>query len=518
MWHSGVAPKFGDGLLIALWIVAIALLLALNAFFVLAEFAIVKVRASRVEELAATGDARAKTLAVVRAHLDEHLGVCQVGITLASVALGMVGNEVAEAIAGPLPHAAARKAAGIAVSYMLVSGSHIVLGELVPKSVAIRVADAAALWTARPLRFFRAVFFPALWLLNSLSVGIVRLMRLPRADEEHHSEEELRIILDDSQEQGLLSFRRLLFMENVFDLGTLEVRDAMRPRDQVVCIDARAPWDENLRVARAARFTRYPLRDGDAEHPVGFVHLKDVLLHVNGMNGATGDAPDLAALARPAIRVAESTRLEALLAEMQQRGIHTALVTDDAGRWSGLVTLEDVIEEIVGTIRDEFEDEETIRLSDVVTAAHVHMGIEADSPAQAVASALARMRADALPLPADQIVRAVADRERQIGTYVGHGIAMPHARLVGIARPFALILRSEEGVPCRGSTERAHLLFVMLTPAGQPRIHQRLQSGIAQLLHDSRYVTERLQTATTPEEMLDVIRVGEQASLVTEGG
>ncbi|MCC6160283.1 MAG: DUF21 domain-containing protein [Deltaproteobacteria bacterium] len=499
------------GLLIALWIVSILVLLALNAFFVLAEFAIVKVRASRVEELVATDDPRAKTLALIRAHLDEHLGVCQVGITLASVALGMVGNEVAEAIAGPLPHAAARNAAGIAVSYVLVSGSHIVLGELVPKSIAIRVADAAALWTARPLRFFRALFFPALWLLNTLSVAIVGLMRLPRSGEEHHSEEELRIILDDSQEQGLMSFRRLLFMENVFDLGALAVRDAMRPRAQVVCLDARAPWDENLRIARAARFTRYPLLEGDSERPVGFVHLKDVLLNANG-------APDLAALARPAIRVTESARLETLLAEMQQRGIHTALVTDDAGRWSGLVTLEDVIEEIVGTIRDEFEDEETIRLSDVVTAAHVHMGIEADSPAQAVAAALARMSAAALPLPADQIVRAVADRERQIGTYVGHGIAMPHARLPGIARPFALILRSEGGVPCRGSGERAHLLFVMLTPAGQPRVHQRLQSGIAQLLHDSRYVTERLQTATTPEEMLDVIRVGEQASLVTEGG
>ncbi|MCL4233818.1 MAG: DUF21 domain-containing protein [Deltaproteobacteria bacterium] len=502
-------------MLTALWIVSIALLLALNAFFVLAEFAIVKVRASRVEELEATGDARAKTLAIIRAHLDEHLGVCQVGITLASVALGMVGNEVAEAIAGPLPHAAARNAAGIAVSYVLVSGSHIVLGELVPKSIAIRVADAAALWTARPLRFFRALFFPALWLLNTLSVAIVGLMRLPRAGDEHHSEEELRIILDDSQEQGLMSFRRLLFMENVFDLGTLAVRDAMRPRGQVVCLDARAPWDENLRIARAARFTRYPLVEGDSERPVGFVHLKDVLLNANG---APDGEPDLVALARPAIRVAESARLETLLAEMQQRGIHTAFVTDDAGRWSGLVTLEDAIEEIVGTIRDEFEDEETIRLSDVVSAEHVHMGVEADSPSRAVAAALARMNPDTLPLPATQIVRAVEERERQIGTYVGHGIAMPHARLAGIARPFALILRSEGGVPCRGTAERASLLFVTLTPAGQPRVHQRLQSGIAQLLHDSRYVTERLLTAESPEEILDVIRVGEQASLVTEGG
>jgi CBS domain containing-hemolysin-like protein len=354
-------PILGIGLL---------LLLAANAFFVLAEFAIVKVRPSRITELATAGDKRAILVGNIQEHLDEYLSVCQVGITLASVALGMVGERMAEIFMGTDEGNAVRYGVAIGASYLLVSGSHILLGELVPKSIAIRIADLAALWTALPLRLFHILFFPALWLLTHLANAILRLFRLaPSASREDHSEGELRIILDQSQERGVMSFRRLLFMENVFDLGALTVRDVMRQRAQVRTLDARAPWPENLRIIQTSHFTRYPLITTDPAKPTGFVHVKDLVIQ--------GDcnAPALANLARPLLATVEKTLLETLFAEMQRRRIHMALVANDHGQWTGLITLEDVIEELVGTIRDEFEDEEPISLSDALTVDRIQFGL-----------------------------------------------------------------------------------------------------------------------------------------------
>ena len=491
-------------------ILALALLalLALNAFFVLAEFAIVKVRPSRVTQLVAAGDKRAVLLTGIQAHLDEYLSVCQVGITLASVALGMVGEKTAEVIMGGRGGSAWRYAVAIAVSYLLISGSHILLGELVPKSIAIRIADRSAIWSAKPLRFFHRLFFPALWVLTRLSNGILRLFGLGTTSSgEHHSEEELRIILDQSQERGLMSFRRLLFMENVFDLGALTVRDVMRQRSQVRTLDSRLPWSENLRVIQTSHFTRYPLITADPERPEGFVHVKDLVIH--------GDctAPDLQSITRPLLATTETTSLETLFAEMQRRRIHVALVADSRGRWTGFLTLEDAMEELVGTIRDEFEDEEPVRLADALTIDRVHFDIEAESPTAAIRKVLTRMPPGSLPLPAAQILQAIEGRARLVGTYLGQGIAVPNARIAGLARPFLLVLRSHRGVSCEGTTERARLLLVLLTPAGQPRVHQRLQSIIATLLHESEYVKERLLTAISAEEVLEVIRTGEQAAL-----
>jgi CBS domain containing-hemolysin-like protein/mannitol/fructose-specific phosphotransferase system IIA component len=488
--------------------VALVLLLALNAFFVLAEFSVVKVRPSRVEELHDDGDRRADVVGHIQDHLDEYLSVCQVGITLASVALGMVGKRAADEIMGPGGHDALRYGIATAVSYVVVSGSHIVIGELVPKSIAIRVADRTALWIARPLRFFRYLFLPALWVLTSLANGLLHLLGLRgRADEERHSEDELRIILGNSQERGLMSFHRLLFMENVFDFGDLTVKDAMRPRSAVKCLHADRPWAENLATIRAARFTRYPLIAGDAERPAGFVHLKDLIIR------AEPESRDLAAIARRVLTVPEDKRLEDLIMEMQRRRVHVALAVSQGGEWTGYITLEDVIEELVGTIRDEFEDEEPARLADLLVAGRVHLGVEASSTVEAVRAALLRMKPDAVPLPVDEIVRAVAEREKIVSTYLGEGVAIPHARLAGLRQPFVLFVRSEKGIPCRSTPEKATLLFLLLTPTGQPRVHQRLQSTIATMLHESEYVKDRLLTAETPHEVLEAIRAGEQAAL-----
>jgi CBS domain containing-hemolysin-like protein len=487
---------------------ALVLLLALNGFFVLAEFAIVKVRPTRVSELVSSGSARASMLQGIQSHLDDYLSVCQVGITLASVALGMVGKNAADTIMGPDKNDVMRYALAMGFSYIMVSGSHILLGELVPKSAAIRVSERAALWCSPPLRFFHTLFLPALWLLTKMANAILKLVGLGGlTGEEEHTEEELRIILDRSQEHGMMSFRRLLFLENVFDFGDLTVRDAMRPRGSVACLDVRLPWSENLRRLRTSRFTRYPLVPADGVTPTGFIHVKDLLVR-DGMG-----EPDLEKMVHPLVVTREGTLLETLLSEMQRRRLHAAVVLDDAGQWAGFLTLEDVIEELVGTIRDEFEEEEPVRLCDTLTESRIQLDVEADSPVAAVRLALSRLPAADLPLPAERILQAIEAREKVVGTYLGEGVGMPHARVPGLEKAFAMVLRSHKGIPCHGTSEKGRLLFVLLTPAGQPRVHQRLQAIIATLLQESEYVKERLLTADTPAEVLEVIRAGEQAAL-----
>ncbi len=502
---------------ILLLLAALGLLL-LNSFFVLAEFAAVKIRPSRVKELIDGGVKRAKSVDHVLHHLDEYLSVCQVGITFASIGLGFCAEPAVVRLVEPVvvwsgfPEGdpvgwITAHGIAFAISYLLVSYLHILIGELVPKSVAIRMTETAALATARPLRFFRTIFFGPLWLLNGSANALLKLLGFGGVGHSHElSEDELRILLEQSQVHNLMSFRRLLFLENVFDFGDLKVRDAMRPREQVKCFNARHAWEQNLEVARAFRHSRYPVLDDDPEKPLGIIHLKDVVL-------TTDSKPDPSKLARPLHFVKEDLPLEVLLGDMQRKCIQAAVVRNAAGRWTGFVTLEDVLEEIVGTIRDEFEAERQITLAELLRTEHVHLEIEAGSTVEAVRKALERMPDTALPMAKEQIVRAIENRERVVETYLGKNLGIPHARLPGLQKPIVLIIRSKNGIPYRGNRELAHILVVLLTPAGQPRVHQRLQTVVATMFNESEYIPERLRTALTQKEIIEILVAGEQATL-----
>ncbi|MFO0912470.1 MAG: CNNM domain-containing protein [Pirellulales bacterium] len=505
--------------MIFLYLLLACLLVALNGFFVLAEFAVVKMRPSRVKELIDDGVSRARSVQQIQDHLDEYLSVCQVGITFTSIGLGFIAEPAVVRLIEPLltwsglfadtSHMKWLTAHGVAftISYLLVSFVHILVGELLPKSMAIRMTEWASLTTARPLQLFRLMFYVPLAVLNGCARIMLKLLGLGEpVGHEIHSEDELRIILEQSQSQGLMSFRRLLFLENVFDLGELGVRDAMRPRSQVRCMSTSMSWEENLSIARKYRFSRYPLIDGQSDDPIGLIHLKDMLL-------AGAHQPDLHDLVRPIITVQDATLLESLLAEMQRKRIHAALVKDSHGAWVGYLTLEDAIEEIIGTIRDEFEDEEHVQLADALREDRVALDVVADNTIQAVSEALDRADFSQLPVTKEQVLKAVEERERLVETYLGRGVGMPHARLPRLQKPIVFFVRSRQGITYRGTHERAHFLFVLLTPAGQPRVHQRLQAVIATLLDESEFIPERLGTATSPAEVLDILRTGEQAAL-----
>lgn len=490
-------------------------LLLLNAFFVLAEFAAIKMRSSRVEELIQRGDTRARLVRHIQSNLDEYLSVCQVGITLASIGLGFVGEPVFARLIEPAfvwagaASPVVTHSLAITVAYILVSYLHIVIGEQVPKLIGIRKPEAAALWTARPLELFRLFLWAPIQVLNHSANAILRCVGLAaKLHDAGHTEEELRIILARSQHTGLMSFRRLLFLENIFDLGDLVVRDAMRPRDTVKVLRVAAPWDENLRTIREFRFSRYPLIEGDLKKPIGILHIKDLLY----LGSEAMAQADLKKLARPCFSAAEDTPLENLLADLQRRHGQAAIVLDRDGNWTGFITLEDILEEIVGTIGDEFEAEPPLFLADTLSQGRILLGVRALSLEEAVQQIFSRISPSELPRPADGIVKAVLEREKAMSTYLGRGLAIPHARLEGLEKAVLIFARSEEGIPVAGHADRAHLVFLLLTPMAHPRIQARLLARVSGLM-ESEYVEERLRHAETSHAVLEAIREGDPIAL-----
>jgi CBS domain containing-hemolysin-like protein len=332
-------------------------LVLLNGFFVAAEFGLAKVRPTQVEPQAQRGDKRAKVAAHMLRQLDAYLSATQLGITLASIALGWVGEPafawLVEPLVTRLPGASAALVHSISLtlSFGAVSVLHIVFGELVPKSIAIRAPQATSLWTALPLYLFYWIAFPAIWLLNKTANGILRLIGLQPASEHEiaHSEEEVRILLASRQGARLDEPKRAL-LTNVFELFERFARQVMVPRSDVVYLSTSRAPAENLAAARQSGHTRFPLCDGDLDRIVGVVHIKDLFR-------APEPPADLRRIARPVKFVPETITLDRLLARMRAERLHLAAVLDEYGGVSGIVTLENVIEEIVGPIQDEFDVE-----------------------------------------------------------------------------------------------------------------------------------------------------------------
>lgn len=504
--------------MILIYLILALLLVLLNAFFVLAEFAMVKVRPTQVEALAEAGNRRAKTLERIQAHLDEYLSVCQVGITLASIGLGFVGEPAFASLLYPLVKgigfsalAAGVTAHGVSVvlAYLLVSFLHIVIGELVPKSIAIRSTEKSALGTSFTMVVFRYVFLIPIFLLNTTVNAILRLFRLPPvSDHAAHSEEEIRIILDQSQSSGMLSFRRLLHIENVLDMGSLTVRNAMRARRLVRSLSLASTREQNEGVIAEYRFSRYPLLGDDLEKPLGYVHVKDLLLAEHA--GRSTDT--LSSFVRPCLSFREHDPLEQRLSEMQRKAAHMALVFSDDGRWTGIITLEDAIEEVIGTVEEEYPTEQSIRLSDLLTPEHTLLNVEGTSIQGATRIALQRINVSDLPVSLDAIMLSILDRERLGSSYVGKRLAIPHARLSRLAQPMVVVARMKNPIPAPVPGEDINLLFILLTPADTPRVHQMLLSHIAGIF-ESDFLEGGLEDATTPAELHNIIVTAEQVVL-----
>jgi len=496
-----------------LFLLIAAFLVFLNGFFVLDEFAVVKVRSTQIDVLAEAGNRRSQRVQKVLAHLDLYLSVCQVGITVASIGLGFVGEPAFSRLLHPVvayfgaDHVGEVAVEAIAVSlgFVLVSFLHIVLGELLPKSIAIRSAERAVLTLSGPLFLFRILFAGPIWLLNVTVNGLLWLFRIPPSSPtEAHSDLEIRAILDHSEASGVLSFRSLLLLENVLDFGALKVRNAMRPRRTVHALTLPLGRAQALETITTTKFSRYPVLTHGG-NPLGFVHVKDLLFSPEGHT--------LEDLVKPCPRVIENDSLEEVLTLMQRKAYHLALVFNPSGLWTGIITLEDIIEELTGTIEEEYPVDPPITLTDYLTPEQVVLDVPGSSVSEVVAQGLLRVPDTVLPCSRDAIVQAVADRERLGTTYLGHHLAAPHARIDVVKQSAVYVFRLKSPLNVTGVPgAQIHLLFVLVTSATAHRVHQVLLSHIGGM-HDSDFFEDRLLEATTPQEVYETVITVEQTAL-----
>ena len=346
-----------------LGLVLIALLIALNAFFVAAEFAIVKVRYSAVEAEAATGRGIAQTSQKILDRLDAYLSAAQIGITLASLALGWVGEPIiadilvatTKVLGLPISEMLAHQIA-VPIGFLVITVLHLIFGEAVPKYAAIYYPQELTYACAVPLRLFASMTAPLVWVINSGTWLVLAPFGIRvQSEEETPTEEELRLLLAESERSGELGSIQKTeheLIEKVFSFDERLVRQIMVPRTQMACVALEAEIDQVLDVAAREGYSRMPVYSGTRDNIVGIVHSKELLRRVMEKQPFK-----LAEIIRPAYFVPETKKIRVLLRELQSKRNHMAIVVDEFGVTSGLVTLEDIVEELVGEIQDEYDDE-----------------------------------------------------------------------------------------------------------------------------------------------------------------
>lgn len=347
------------------------LLIALTGFFVATEFAIVKIRMSRIDQLIEEGRKGAIAAKKVVSHLDEYLSACQLGITVTALGLGWLGEPTFEILLHPLfeyfnVNDSMAHILTIGIAFALVTFLHVVIGELAPKTVAIQKAEAVALAFAKPIIWFYRIMYPFIWFLNGSARFLVGLFGLKPASEHElaHSEEELRLLLSESYKSGEINKNELKYVNNIFEFDERVAKEIMVPRTEIVSISVDDSFDTIMETMIEENYTRYPVADGDKDNIIGFINVKE-LLTAKVMNREMDKDLNLPSFINPVIRVIENIPIHDLLVKMQKERTHVAILMDEYGGTSGLVTAEDILEEIVGEIRDEFDEDEVAEIRKV---------------------------------------------------------------------------------------------------------------------------------------------------------
>ncbi len=342
-------------------------LVVLNGFFVAAEFSIVKVRYSQIQIKAAEGNSMAKQAEHLIKHLDEYLSATQLGITLASLALGWVGESAMHHVIENSFHYfevaiadATVTTISLVISFFLITVMHIVFGELIPKSIAIRKAEQTAMVIAMPLRVFYTVFKPFIWTMNHMSNGFLRLIKIhPASEQEIHSTEELQLLVKQSADSGEIEEENYEIIKNAFDFTDHSAKQIMVPRQNISSIDIEDPVEDIITIIMDGGYSRLPVYKDSIDNIIGIFYAKEIIREYVKRKGVLNHA-DLQELMRDAFFVVGSKKISDLLKVFQQKKQHLAVVIDEFGGTEGIVTLEDILEELVGEIQDEEDDEEKI--------------------------------------------------------------------------------------------------------------------------------------------------------------
>ncbi|MCM3567932.1 hemolysin family protein [Neobacillus mesonae] len=348
-----------------IWIdvIIIALLIAFTAFFVASEFAIVRVRTTRIDQLVSEGNKKAEAAKKVITNMDGYLSATQVGITVTSLILGWRGESTVRELLNPIFHwipipLSVKQVISFILAFAIITFFNVVIGELAPKTFAIQKAEQIILQFAKPLIWFYRVMFPFIWILNHSARLVTGLFGIKPASENDivMSEEELRLILSQSYESGEINQSEYSYMNNIFEFDDRMAKEIMVPRTEVVTISKDATLDEIIETVKNEKYTRYPVIDGDKDNILGIVNMKEVLTDCIRQK-CMGEQP-LSNYINPVIHVIETIPIKELLVKLQKNRSHMAILSDEYGGTAGIVTVEDILEEIVGEIRDEFDVDE----------------------------------------------------------------------------------------------------------------------------------------------------------------
>ncbi|TQR61275.1 hypothetical protein DMC01_01990 [Campylobacter troglodytis] len=331
----------------------------LNGFFVLSEFSIVKVRRSKLEQLVKEKKPNAKQALRISSELDTYLSACQLGITLSSLALGWIGEPAIAKLlsfwlSGFNLSSTLLHTLSFIIAFSLITLLHVVIGELVPKSVAIAMADKTALWVARPLHIFWILFLPLIKsfdFLARISLKLIGVKPAKEHDELVLSEEEIKIIASESQKGGVLDEFETEIIRNAVDFSDIVAKEVMTPRKDMICLNKNKSYKENMKIVSESKHTRFPYIDESKDNILGIIHIRDLM-----QNEITQGKKDLEDFVRPIFLVPENVSISQVLIRMNKERTHTALVMDEYGGTAGLITMEDIMEEIVGDINDEHDD------------------------------------------------------------------------------------------------------------------------------------------------------------------
>ena len=342
---------------------AFAVLIALTAFFVASEFAIVKIRTTRINQLVAEGHPKAMNAKRVVSNLDEYLSACQLGITLTALGLGMLGEPTVKLMLQPVfayfdTTASVSSILSFIIAYTVVTFLHVVVGELAPKTIAIQKAEEITLLFAKPLVLFYRIMYPFIKGMNGSARAILKLLGFKSISDSDvaHTEDELRLILSDSLKSGEINQAEYKYVNKIFEFDDRIAKEIMAPRTEMMIVEKEMTLSEVFGMTGVEQFTRYPVTDGDKDNIIGLINMKNLLTEYI-KDPSVGNQPVVNHM-QPIISVIETIPIGDLLLKIQRERIHMAVLMDEYGGTAGLVTIEDILEEIVGDIRDEFDTDE----------------------------------------------------------------------------------------------------------------------------------------------------------------
>jgi CBS domain containing-hemolysin-like protein len=484
------------------------MIIALNAFFVLGEFSLVKVRRTRLAELAKHGGYKEKLALYAQENIDDYLSSLQIGITMTSLALGWVGEpSIGNLLGRIMPAFSFPQSVSYAVSFILsffiITSMHVIYGEQVPKLFSIKFPEKTLLWVIVPMHFFYAITKIFRKILVAVAYRSLSFLKInPHETEAALSQEELRMMFAESQKDGKFSLRRLMMFENLFDFERMKAKEIMTPRSKISALCKNNTWAENFAIIKTRKYSRYPLYDKTVDDAKEYVLIKEMSLDALSEHS---DQPIEEKYTYPMLNLDENTPVEAALREFQSNRRHQALIRNAKGEVSGLLTLEDVLEELVGEIRDEYEKPNAIRLSNFFLPRASIVNLKATEKYAAFDEIIDAVYKERPIFSKEQAREFVKNREKLMSCAFTKGVAFPHARVGVLNAPMVALGISKKGIDFQcGDDEPVKLIFLILTPFKEPATQLKLLAELAAIA-SNKVVCDSLLRAKSGAAIAEIL-------------